>query len=46
MDVAPEVAKAALRVSFGHESKESDVDEALRALAKVVARRAVKEAAA
>lgn len=46
MGVAPELAKGALRVSFGHESKESDVDEALNALAKIAARRAVKEAAA
>ncbi len=45
MGVAPDVAKAALRVSFGHESKESDVDEALHALAKVSARRN-REAAA
>ena len=40
MGVAPELAKGALRVSFGHESKETDVDEALHALGKVVARRA------
>jgi cysteine desulfurase len=46
MGVAPELAKGALRVSFGHESKETDVDEALGALAKIAARRAVKEAAA
>jgi cysteine desulfurase len=46
MGVAPELAKGALRVSFGHESKETDVDEALNALAKIAARRAVKEAAA
>jgi cysteine desulfurase len=46
MGVAPELAKGALRVSFGHESKESDVDEALNALAKIAAHRAVKEAAA
>lgn len=39
MGVAPALAKAALRVSFGHESKESDVDEALRALNKIAARR-------
>lgn len=45
MNVTPEIAKAALRVSFGHESKESDVDEALNALAKVAARRN-REAAA
>lgn len=40
MGVAPDLAKAALRVSFGHESKESDVDEALNALSKIDARRA------
>jgi len=40
MGVAPELAKAALRVSFGHGSKESDVDEALAALNRVAARRA------
>ncbi|MEQ1817469.1 MAG: cysteine desulfurase family protein [Terricaulis sp.] len=45
MSVAPDLAKAALRVSFGHESKESDVDEALNALSKVAARRN-REAAA
>ena len=45
MGVAPELAKAALRVSFGHESKEADVDEALAALAKVASRR-TREAAA
>ena len=46
MGVAPDLAKGALRVSFGHESKEGDVDEALNALAKVAARRRVSEAAA
>jgi len=46
MGVAPELAKAALRVSFGHESKETDVEEALSALNKVAARRALKGAAA
>lgn len=45
MSVAPDVAKAALRVSFGHESKDTDVDEVLAALAKVSARR-TREAAA
>lgn len=45
MGVAPDLAKAALRVSFGHESKETDVDEALSALSKVAARRN-REAAA
>lgn len=39
MSVPAEIAKAALRVSFGHESKESDVDEALSALSKVASRR-------
>lgn len=46
MGVAPELAKAALRVSFGHESKPSDVDEALHALTKIAARRVRAEAAA
>lgn len=45
MGVAPDLAKAALRVSFGHESKETDVDEALYALNKIAARRALKGAA-
>lgn len=45
MGVAPEFAKAALRVSFGHESKETDVDEALHALNKIAARRALRGAA-
>jgi cysteine desulfurase len=45
MGVPVDLAKAALRVSFGHESKESDVDEALHALAKVAARRAQGAAA-
>jgi cysteine desulfurase len=45
MGVAPDLAKAALRVSFGHESKETDVDEALHALNKITARRALKGAA-
>lgn len=39
MSVPGDLAQAALRVSFGHESKESDVDEALNALNKVSARR-------
>jgi cysteine desulfurase len=39
MGVAPELARSALRVSFGHESKDSDVDEALNALSKVASRR-------
>lgn len=46
MGVAPELAKAALRVSFGHESKDSDVEEALRALIKIAARRPAQGAAA
>jgi cysteine desulfurase len=45
MGVAPDLAKAALRVSFGHESKESDVDEVLNALHKIAARRAQGAAA-
>jgi len=45
MGVAPDLAKAALRVSFGHESKASDVDEALGALGKIAARRAQGAAA-
>lgn len=45
MGVAPDLARAALRVSFGHESKESDVDEALAALNKIAARRAQGAAA-
>jgi cysteine desulfurase len=45
MGVAPELAKGALRVSFGHESKESDVEEALHALNKIAARRAQGAAA-
>jgi cysteine desulfurase len=45
MGVASELAKAALRVSFGHESKESDVDEVLHALNKIAARRAQGAAA-
>lgn len=39
MGVAPDLAKGALRVSFGHESKASDADEALHALHKIAARR-------
>jgi len=45
MGVAPDLAKAALRVSFGHESKASDVDEVLGALGKIAARRAQGAAA-
>jgi cysteine desulfurase len=39
MGVAPELAAAALRVSFGHESQGSDVDDVLNALTKIAARR-------
>jgi len=45
MGVAPELARAALRVSFGHGSREGDVDAALAALARVAARRGLKGAA-
>jgi cysteine desulfurase len=45
MGVAPELARAALRVSFGHESKDSDVEECLRALNKIAARRSQGAAA-
>jgi len=46
MGVPGETAKSALRVSFGHESKQSDVDEVLSALTKVAARRRTRGAAA
>jgi cysteine desulfurase len=39
MGIAPAVAKCALRVSFGHESKESDVDAVLAVLEKISGRR-------
>lgn len=39
MGAPAQLAKAALRVSFGHESKPSDVDEVLHALTKISARR-------
>lgn len=45
MGVGAVLAKAALRVSFGHESIESDVDETLHALGKVAARRSQGAAA-
>ncbi len=45
MGVESTLAKAALRVSFGHESKESDVDEVIHALTKIAARRAQGAAA-
>src|SRR5262249_55814965 len=35
MGVAPELAKAALRVSFGYASRESDVEAALAAFGKI-----------
>ncbi len=43
MGVAPDLARAALRVSFGHESREADVDAALAALTKIAARRRARE---
>ncbi|HYD85849.1 MAG TPA: cysteine desulfurase family protein [Vitreimonas sp.] len=46
MGVGPDLAKGALRVSFGHESKETDVDEVLLALNKIAARRSLQGAAA
>ena len=45
MGVAPDLAKAALRVSFGHASAETDVDAALSALGKLASRRALQGAA-
>jgi len=45
MGVAHDLAKSALRVSFGHDSQESDVDAALAALSKIAARRALAGAA-
>jgi cysteine desulfurase len=45
MGVAPELAKAALRVSFGYASKERDVEAVLAALARIVQRRALQGAA-
>jgi cysteine desulfurase len=45
MGVAPELAKGALRVSFGHESRKNDVDDVLHALSKIDARRAQGAAA-
>ena len=44
MGVAPELAKSALRVSFGYASEERDVEAALAALSKIAKRRAVVEA--
>jgi cysteine desulfurase len=40
MGVAPQIAKAALRVSFGWKSSQADVDAALAAIHKIAARRA------
>jgi len=45
MGVDPQLAKAALRVSFGHDSREADVDATLAALAKIGERRSLKGAA-
>ena len=45
MGVAPHIAKTALRVSFGHDSREEDVDAVLTALAKVAARRSALQGA-
>ncbi len=45
MGVAAELARCALRVSFGHESKEGDVDAALAGLSKLAARRRLREEA-
>jgi cysteine desulfurase len=44
MGVAPELAKSALRVSFGYASQERDVELALAALNKIAQRRALQEA--
>jgi cysteine desulfurase len=46
MGVAPHVAKSALRVSFGHATREEDVDAVLAALGKVAARRRALQGAA
>ncbi|HVY85761.1 MAG TPA: cysteine desulfurase family protein [Caulobacterales bacterium] len=45
MGVAPDLAKCALRVSFGWASSEAHVDAALAALTKITARRALAGAA-
>lgn len=45
MGVDPKLASAALRVSFGHESREEDVDAVVAALAKTSARRRALEGA-
>jgi cysteine desulfurase len=45
MGIAPDLAKSALRVSFGYASEESDVEAALAALTKIAQRRALAGAA-
>jgi cysteine desulfurase len=45
MGVAPELAKSALRVSFGYSSEERDAEAALAALTKIAQRRALAGAA-
>ncbi|MEZ5996274.1 MAG: cysteine desulfurase family protein [Hyphomonadaceae bacterium] len=45
MGTSPEIAQCALRVSFGHESKEADVDEIIHALRAICARRSAGAAA-
>ena len=45
MGVAPELARAALRVSFGYASRERDVDATLAALTKIAQRRVLQGAA-
>lgn len=45
MGVAPDLAKSALRVSFGWASTEADVDACLAALSKIASRRALQGAA-
>ena len=46
MGVSPLIAKSALRVSFGHDSREEDVDAALAALGEIAARRQPRQGAA
>ena len=45
MGVAPDIAQSALRVSFGWDSTEADVDACLSALNKLASRRALQGAA-
>jgi cysteine desulfurase len=45
MGVSDKLARCALRVSFGWNSTEDDVDAALASLAKLVGRRRAREAA-